>query len=308
MDGKYEEYSEIVRRKLQAMDNVTLTTDIWSESMSMKSFLGVTAHFGVDTEFHSLTLGVYELDDRHTSEYISDKLLATCREWNIAPDKVSAVITDNAANMVKAIDLSFGKIKHIPCFAHILNLVAQATLASDSGRTIYKIKEIVRFFKQSCVASDQLRKATTEQTKLIQDVPTRWNSTFYMIERFLVLKSVVGDILLHHNNAPQMLSGGELSAAADILQLLRPLEAATKEVSGDKYCTASKIIPLVSCMIRKIKVLTPTDPMVKNMQQQLLREINKRMGSLEMVILFIYSLLLLFIYSSVLISNLNFGH
>lgn len=43
-------------------------------------------------------------------------LLKTCAEWGLDSDKISAVVTDNAANMVKTVDLASGK-KHIPCFA-----------------------------------------------------------------------------------------------------------------------------------------------------------------------------------------------
>jgi len=37
------------------------------------------------------------------------------------------------------------------------------------------------------------------------DVVTRWNSVYYMCERFLELKEVVNQILLKHLNAPAML-------------------------------------------------------------------------------------------------------
>ena len=89
----------------------------------MRSFLGITGHFGICTEFFSITLGVYQSFDRNTSDHIAEMLLNSCSEWDIDVDKVSAVVRDNAASMIKAVDLSFGK-KHIPCFAHTLNLVA----------------------------------------------------------------------------------------------------------------------------------------------------------------------------------------
>lgn len=135
---------------MSAVEYLTLTSDIWSD-LQMRSFLGVTAHFGIGTEFKSVTLGVYHLDERHTSEYIAEMLTKTCNEWGFDTEKVTAVVTDNAANMVKAVEIAFGKKKHIPCFAHTLNLVAQhVLLIPDLQAILSKIKSIVTFFKQSC--------------------------------------------------------------------------------------------------------------------------------------------------------------
>ncbi|XP_074115784.1 E3 SUMO-protein ligase ZBED1-like [Cotesia typhae] len=257
VDDKYAALSTVFKAKLANIVHVTLTTDMWSETM------------------------IYESNDRHTSEHISDMLLKTCAEWNIDNDKVSAVVTDNAANMVKAVDLAFGK-KHIPCFAHTLNLVAQNAIQQCAGlrNLITKLKEIVTWFKQSNV-NNELRKATEKETKLIQEVPTRWNSTYYMIERFLELRTVVNNIIILHKNAPPMLTASELSVLSSVLQILRPIEAATKEVSGDKYCTSSKVIPLIHCLLLKVKPLKVEESLAQELQTLVLKEIDKRMGAIE---------------------------
>lgn len=62
---------------------------------------------------------------------------------------------------------------------------------------IKKCKEIVSFFKSSCIANEKFKeeqtrlwKGTTEEGKtaykLLQSVPTRWNSVYYMIQRILL--------------------------------------------------------------------------------------------------------------------------
>lgn len=288
LDEKYEAISETFKKMLSSIENITLTTDIWSDTLNMKSFLGVTAHYGIDIELCSVTLGVYELDERHTSDYLAEVLLKACQEWGIDPENVTAVVTDNAANIVKAVDLAFGKRKHIPCFAHTLNLVAEGTMVCTEWRHIVsKVKSIVTWFKQSCIASDELRKAAAAEaateTKLIQSVDTRWNSTYYMLQRFLELRSVINDILFRHPSAPAMLSGSEMSTVSSVVMVLRPLEAATKEISGDKYCTSSKIIPLVRCMLSKITSAIIEDPTAKEVQKLAINEINKRMGPIEHV-------------------------
>lgn len=66
--------------------------------MQTRSFLGVTIHFYDDDNMASITLGVYELTESHTAEYIANMLLLTCREWLIDTKKVLAVVTDGGAN------------------------------------------------------------------------------------------------------------------------------------------------------------------------------------------------------------------
>ena len=56
----------------------------------------------------------------HTAEYIADELkrMHITDEWNIT-EKVVAIVTDNAANIVAAVRLNGWR--HVPCFAHTLN-------------------------------------------------------------------------------------------------------------------------------------------------------------------------------------------
>uniref|UniRef100_A0A6P7GZ57 Zinc finger BED domain-containing protein 1-like n=1 Tax=Diabrotica virgifera virgifera TaxID=50390 RepID=A0A6P7GZ57_DIAVI len=194
IDDKYDVLSTMLKIKISNVEHVTLTSDIWSD-MQMRSFLDVTAHFGVGTEFQSITLGVYPLDERHTSEYIARDLRRTCNDWGFGNDQVSMVVTDNGPNMVRAVEIAFEKRKHLSCFAHTLNLVAQHSL---------QIEEVQNLI------------------------------------RFLELTNSISDILISNKTAPAMLTGLELNIAASLLDLLRPLEAATKEVSAYKYCTSSK--------------------------------------------------------------------
>jgi len=86
----------------------------------------VTGHF-VDInskKLCSITLGVKELNDRHNADYLGTVIKNICQQWNITPYKITVFITVNAANIVKAIVDQYGKHKHLFCFAHIINLIA----------------------------------------------------------------------------------------------------------------------------------------------------------------------------------------
>lgn len=168
-------------------------------------------------------------------------------DWNIDKDKVVVMVTDNGANIVKAVHDTLGYSKHLPCFAHTLNLVATHSMDFDNATVLVtKIKTIVTFFKKSSIAANGLRKAST--LKLIQCVDTRWNSTYYMLERFILLTDTVGSILLKIPSSPPMLMAAEVLLAKEILEVLRPVEQVTKELCGEKYVTISKMIPMIYCL------------------------------------------------------------
>lgn len=61
----------------------------------------------------------------HTSENIKDDILNMVRKWGLQ-NKIAACTTDNAANMISAINLC--QWRHISCFAHTLNLIVQSSL------------------------------------------------------------------------------------------------------------------------------------------------------------------------------------
>lgn len=67
-------------------------------------------------------------------------------------------------------------------------------------------------------------------------------------------------------------NGIELTILTSLLNILRPLETATKEISSDKYSSSSKVIPLVHCMISKLKNLVIKESLI-----------NKRMGAIGQV-------------------------
>lgn len=245
ISDKFDLLSNNMKEKL---DNkkCTLTTDIWTDQQT-RSFISVTVHFYDDNNdrlVFSGTIGVFLLEERHTGVNISNELKLICSEWNINDENVIAVVADNAANITLAIEIGVGKNRHIPCFAHTLNLVIEKGLekCKEANNLISKGKSVVTWFKHSVVASDALRKNTDK--KLIQSVETRWNSVYYMLARFLELRTFVNEIVNQH--APQMLNAAEFEVLKDIIDILEPLEVATSEIiqwstlrhwkRSDSYC------------------------------------------------------------------------
>ena len=125
---------------------------------------------------------------------------------------------------------------------------------------ISKVKQIVTFTKHSVAASDELKKVQekigkTEGTilKLVQDVSTRWSSTFYMIVRFLELSDLLEAVLLKFSNAT-MITGAELFTLKIIAKILHSFEQATAEMSAEKATTVSKVLPVIQ-LIKKVNCI-----------------------------------------------------
>lgn len=114
INDKFDVLAAIMRQKL-GKKKCTLTTDIWVDPQT-RSFLSLTVHFhdeDQDKFIFSGTIGVFMLEERHTAENIANELKLICSEWNICDEDVVAVATDNAANITLAVDIAFGKKRHI---------------------------------------------------------------------------------------------------------------------------------------------------------------------------------------------------
>ncbi|XP_062549981.1 uncharacterized protein LOC134214670 [Armigeres subalbatus] len=184
IDSKYEKLMKHTKEVINEK-NVSLTADIWTDSHTTRSYLGMTCHFfnrSVSNDLQTIDLGVYPLYERHQSSYISSCFENTLKKWEISVDQVSVVVTDHAANMVKSVAETFSPEKHIGCAAHAVNLAAKKAIDSSLSLSapLDKVKKIVAFFKRSTTASDNLQKKQIEKgdspLRICSFVPTRWNS------------------------------------------------------------------------------------------------------------------------------------
>lgn len=169
-------------------------------------------------------------------------------------EKIQAVITDNGANMVAAVRKAGWS--HYPCFAHTLNLVVKDSLKAhpDILELQKRSSAIVTYFHHSTRAADKLKAIQKQQKfpehKLLQAVETRWNSVFYMWERLLEQKEAVTTALCLLGKSSLCLNEEQWSVISLSIDALRPFEEATREVSTEKHVSVSKVIPLVSVLLR----------------------------------------------------------
>ena len=148
------------------------------------------------------------------------------------------IVTDNAPNIVKACtDL---KIPRIAYLAHNLKLAVKGAIKATQGLgvIIKKVKDIVSHFNQSTKAYLKLKEFQVQngykERKLKQDVVTRWNSTFYMLERFAEQRPMVGLALDSMQKGELMLTAQEAKGMQQAIDVLRPFEEAKTEMSAEK--------------------------------------------------------------------------
>ncbi|XP_008189831.1 zinc finger BED domain-containing protein 4-like [Acyrthosiphon pisum] len=271
--------------------------------MQMKSFLSITLHTIVEAHLESKTIGTVELFQSHTAEYIGKTLVETLSNWSVQKENVVAVVTDSGANFKKAIINEFTANKHIPCVAHTINLVVEKAIEKTQEINVQtkvksggvpaimsKIREIVKFVKRSSKASDSLRKCQKLQgtiegkyLKPILDVRTRWNSSFYMIERFSTLAIYLSQVLLEFNGTdiPEMVSVSELNCLKEMCALLQSFEQLTRELSTEKTVMSSKVIPLIVCTKNELIKQDPTITITIQLKIKLIEELDFRCGAYE---------------------------
>ena len=238
---------EEIKQELASIPHVALTSDIWT-SRSTQSYITLTCHFLTSSwELKSLVLETFDFGSDHTAENIAESFQRVAESWGIS-GKVAAMVTDNASNIVAAVRITGWQ--HVACFAHTLNLVVSAAIKAD--RSVHdlqkKCKQIVSFFHHSAKSSEKLKEIQGQlgipQHKLIQEVETRWNSTYYMYERITEQHQAVTTALCLANRNDMCLTASEVELLKAAVAVLKPFEATTRELSVDKYISISKVIPL----------------------------------------------------------------
>ena len=192
-------------------------------------------------------------DESHTGANISSAILSRLQAWEIE-EKVVCVVRDNAANMVSGLNIA--NVKSLPCLAHSLQLIIKdgVLLQPSVMQLLSCARSIVGHYHCSNVAFNTFRQIQSQLNLpvhvLIQDVATRWNSSYYMLERLLEQKKAITA-----SNAecqpPTELRSHQWVLAEKVVKLLKVFEEATREISGE-YSSASIIIPIINSLKRTI--------------------------------------------------------
>lgn len=211
-------------------ENISCTTDIWTNN-SNTSFISLTGHCMNEKFDHTcVILRVKPFPGTHTAENIADAIRDSIDEFAIPKYKIHLIVRDNGANVVKGINET-GHLA-LPCFLHTLQLVIHDAIFEQ--RVIKDIvtscKKIVGHFSHSQVAyrklEDLQKRNDLPQHKLIQDVQTRWNSTYFMIERLFEQKTAITAYCIETAGLP-VLDANKWSLLGKLCKLLKVFHKTT---------------------------------------------------------------------------------
>ena len=144
---QYTAMTHTLQESFRVRSNVALTTDIWT-SRATQAYITITAHYITeDWKIQSYVLCTCEIAERHTGMNIPTRIKEVAKMWNIDDEHVSAVVTENALNMLAAVNIL--EWNHLPCFAHTLQLAVNKGMVANSLIQLSSLgRKLVSHFKQ----------------------------------------------------------------------------------------------------------------------------------------------------------------
>ena len=230
---KYEEERERVKMEVQQAVAVSITADMWT-SVNMEAYLALTCHYiNENMQLCTSVLRVQYFPQSHTADNLARVTRGMMDDWAIT-NKVKCLVTDAAANMIASTKIL--QIRHSICIAHTLNLLVKKSCDQIPALTSirHKSRQIVTYFRSSTTAKEKLAQVqqqmgTGPSLKLINEVPTRWNSTYQMLARLHDEKEPVWVSIGSLKTDITPLTADEFNIIGEALLVLAPFHQATVE-------------------------------------------------------------------------------
>jgi len=252
----YDTVMASVQADIDKAKFVSFTTDTWTAQTTTTSFMNLTAHW-IDDSFarKSAILHCEKFDGQHTGGRLAEAILTMMNKWKIDKQRVHLVLRDGATNIVKA--MRDADLPSVSCFAHTLQLALHDGILCQPSvaELITSARKIVGHFRHSSSATSRFHAIQEDlgmpKHQLQQDVVTRWNSTYHMLDRLLEQKRAVTLFVAEcDEKASKGLSvtASQWTLAARVVKMLQPFDQLTREVSRADACF-SMILPATQAIL-----------------------------------------------------------
>ncbi|XP_023220252.1 zinc finger BED domain-containing protein RICESLEEPER 1-like isoform X2 [Centruroides sculpturatus] len=276
----FNETRETIMNELSHTTAVCLTLERCSATI-----YAITVHYiSSSLKLRSNTLECFEINIKHTSNDIADKLMHIVKDWKIT-SKIIGVVNDYDNSIVKAINLC--NWKSIPCYAHLLKLVVKSGIKVIEN-IVKKFKNIVKYLIQH---GDVRAEFTFNQKDinfsgliLDEDVSIRWNSTLEMLNLILGNQELIKSTLSASSEMNFNTDYLNWNVIDDAKNLLSSFEEARKDISEDNTINISKVSILSQMLINRIEryLEEPHCPKeIENMGKRLIENLHKKFGAVE---------------------------
>ncbi|KAJ4769470.1 Zinc finger BED domain-containing protein DAYSLEEPER [Rhynchospora pubera] len=269
----------------------SFTSDLWTNKGRDRGFMAITCHY-IDEGWilRKRILTFVPLPSPHTGRHIASAIYDKLCLWNL-DKRVFSLVLDNASSNDACIsellysttikdDLPVeGKIFHQRCGCHILNLIVQ-----DGLNTLHKeidcIRETMKWIKHSQGRIEKFKLACSQMNipykKPQWDVPTRWNSTYLMLELALELKPAIVRYASLDKKFSKALSDSQWGILNELVKHLKVFYEATLKLSGTKYPTLNLFFSEFCEVFLTIKRMASNEyPFIVNMGTQMHAKFNK---------------------------------
>jgi len=158
-------------------------------------------------------------------------------------------------------------------FRNMVNITSQV-VDSSSGPSNQAGPKTRRVAKS--ISNDALPSPPTKPNFdcLLLDVKTRWNSVLNMLQRAYCLKKAFDMYVpTDSKTASCGLTSNDWDKVSQVIKILKPLEDATKFLSGSKYPTISATLPVYLGLMRQIEVVSKRIPSLAAPVEEILQKL-----------------------------------
>nr|XP_012562179.2 zinc finger BED domain-containing protein 4-like [Hydra vulgaris] len=241
--------------------------------------IGLALEYYCNFNRFDVVLHASHFPESHTGINISKKLESMWDSWKIQAERRHILVRDGASNMISGSNLA--EIPAIHCTIHLLQLVVSDSISENIVIDVLsKCRRLVFYFNHSSLACTNFKQIQLQQNLdplcLVQDVPTRWNSTYLILDRLNKLKIPV-QLYLAERSDLMPFSTLEWTLILNIIKLLKPFFQLTQEISSE-ITPLSSVIPNL-CSLKKFMSKCQVDLSIQETKNRLTTSLKNRFFS-----------------------------